>query len=529
MKIPIGYGLCAILTTSTMFAATCESLAGVQLAGTTIAAAQSVSAGAFTPPGASQTGLAPADFKKLPAFCRVQGVLRPSSDSNIQFEVWLPAAGWNGRYEGLGNGGFAGSIEYSGLGSAVAKGYVVSSTDTGHQGNAIAAQWALDHPEKVTDFGYRAIHETAEKSKALIAAFFGNPPRRSYFSSCSNGGREALMEAQRFPADYDGILAGAPANYWTHLLASAAAEIQFLNDPASRIPAAKVPAIQAATLAACDAQDGVKDGIIGDPQRCKFDAAQLLCKGADSDSCLTASQVASLQKLYAGTHDSSGKPIFPGRVPGGEVGSNGWALWITGQAPNTSLMFAFGTQFYANMVFEKSAWDYRTFQVDRDTQAADAKLARTLNATDADLKPFRDRGGKLIVYHGWNDPAISPLNSIAYFREVQAKMGVKQTDRFARLYLAPGVAHCAGGPGPDSFGQGVGDAADPQHSMSKALEQWVENKTAPGAIIATKYKTGDPASGAVRTRPLCPYPQVARYKGSGSIDDAASFTCSEPR
>lgn len=518
--------LSGVLLTVPMIAATCEGLAALKLAHTLIAKAQTVAAGAFDPPPAEPSPAA-LDYKKLPAFCRVQGVIEPSSDSHIEFETWLPVAGWNGRYEGLGNGGFAGSIDFRGLGDAVSHGYAGSSTDTGHKGSAIDAKWALGHPEKVTDFGYRAIHATAENAKAIISAFYGNAPRHSYFSSCSNGGREALMEAQRYSADYDGILAGAPANYWTHLLSSAAAEVRMLGEPASYIPAAKLPAIEAATLAACDRQDGVSDGVINDPSRCKFAPAELMCRGPESNSCLTAPEVASLEKLYAGARDSHGQSIFPGRVPGGETGPGGWGLWITGQAPGTSLMFAFGTGFFGNMVFEDASWDFHTFQTDRDTKVADDKLAHALNATDPDLKPFRIRGGKLIVYHGWNDPAISPLSSIDYFRSVRAKMGAKEEDGFLRLYLAPGMAHCGGGPGPDSFGQGTVAAADPQHSISKALENWVENGTAPGPIIATKLKTGSPTT-VVRTRPLCPYPEVARYAGSGSTDEAANFSCVAP-
>ena len=518
--------ICAVLAAAPVVAATtCENLTSLKIANTTIRAAETVAAGGFVPNGGPADGQAGFDYKKVPAFCRVQGVIQPSPDSHIEFEVWLPKSGWNGRYEGLGNGGFAGSIDYGGLADAVASGYAAAGTDTGHKGGAIDARWALGHPEKITDFGYRAVHETAEEAKAVIAAFYGNRPRHAYFSSCSNGGREALMEAQRFPEDYDGILAGAPANYWTHLLATAGSEDVFLNDPASRIPASKVPAIQAATLAACDAQDGVKDGVINDPSRCHFDPAVLLCKGAESDACLTAPQVESLRKIYAGPHDPAGKPIFPGRVPGGESGPGGWGLWITGERPAMSLMYGFGTGFFADFVFNDAAWDYRTFQLDRDTKVADDKFARTLNATDPDLKRFQSRGGKLIIYHGWNDPAISPLNSIDYFRSVEAKMGAKTTDEFARLYLVPGMQHCGGGPGPNSFGQGQVEAP----GITKALERWVENREPPNKIIATKFQTdGNPASGVVRTRPLCPYPQVAKYNGSGSTDEAANFSCAMP-
>jgi hypothetical protein len=510
--------LSTTLLTAPLVAATCESLTALKPAGTTINAASSIAAGAFTAPGGPQLGQAPVDYKKLPAFCRVQGVIQPSADSDIQFEIWLPASGWNGRYQGLGNGGFAGSIDFGGLADALANGYAASATDTGHKGSAIDGHWAVGHPEKVTDFGYRAIHETAQKAKVIMAAFYGDGPQHSYFSSCSNGGREALMEAQRFPADYDGILAGAPANYWTRLLASAMTDALMLSDPAAYIPAAKLPAIQAATLAACDARDGVKDGVIDEPQRCKFDAVQLLCKGGESDSCLTAPQVAALQKLY------TAKANFPGHVVGGETGPNEWGDWITGAAPGRSLMFAFGTGFFGNFVYQDAAWDFRTFQADRGTQVADDKFVRTLNATDPDLKPFRARGGKLIIYHGWSDAAISALNSIDYFKSVQQKMGTPQTGEFLRLYLAPGMAHCGGGPGPDDFGQGTVAPDKPQHSISNALQEWVEKGAAPSQIIATKYTPGNPPS-VVRTRPLCPYPQVARYRGSGSTDDAANFAC----
>ncbi len=515
---------CAALAALPLGAATCEGLATAKLANTRINAAQTVAAGAFPAPPGGQAGQAPIDFKSLPAFCRVQGVIEPTADSHIEFEVWLPVEGWNGKYRGVGNGGFAGAIDYGGLANSLAYGYAASATDTGHKGGVTDAGWALGHPEKVADFGYRAIHETAEKAKELVKAYYTNAPRRSYFSSCSNGGREALMEAQRYPADYDGILAGAPANYWTHLLTQAVADLQALNEPGAYIPAAKIPAIQAATLAACDARDGVKDGVIDDPSRCRFDPGVLLCKDADSDACLTAPQVTALKKLYAGARDAAGKQIFPGRVVGGEAGPNAWTDWITGREPNRSLMFAFGTQFFGNMVYENASWDFHTFQADRAAKVADDKLASTLNATDADLKRFRDHGGRLIIYHGWSDAAISPLNSIDYFEAVEKKMSAKTADGFVRLYMAPGMTHCGGGPGPDNFGQFGLDASDAQHNISKALERWVEDGAAPEAIVATKYKAA-PGSEVVRTRPLCPYPQVAQYKGSGSTDDAANFAC----
>ena len=287
-------------------AADCATLANTTLPNTALTTAESVPAGRFMPP----YGRA---IDKLPAFCRVAGVIRPTSDSDIRFEVWLPASDWNGKFLSVGNGGFAGSINYFALADDLRRGYATAATDTGHQGNAEDASWAYRHPEKVVDFGYRGLHLTAENAKALIRAFYSNPAQHSYFDSCSDGGREALMEAQRFPADFDGILAGAPANFWTHLLANALAMIQSMygKDPAAYIPSTKLPAIQAAALAACDAQDGVKDGVISDPLRCHFDTSVLLCKGADAPNCLTTPQLSTLNKRYSGTQDALGKQVFP--------------------------------------------------------------------------------------------------------------------------------------------------------------------------------------------------------------------------
>src|SRR5262252_6596964 len=267
-------------------AATCEGLAELKLPDTTITAAQSVAMGAFAPP----TGSA-AFYKELPAFCRVAGVIKPTNDSEIKFEVWMPNANWNGRFQGVGNGGFAGSISYIGLAGALARGYATASTDTGHSGSD--AKWALGHPEKIVDYGHRAIHEMTEKAKLIVKALYGEGPKRSYFASCSNGGRQALMEAQRYPDDYDGIIAGAPANAFTQILTGFAWNMQAtLNDPASYIQAKKLKAIEAAALVACDARDGVTDGVLDDPTKCGFDPAVLLCKGAETDDCLTEKQVA---------------------------------------------------------------------------------------------------------------------------------------------------------------------------------------------------------------------------------------------
>jgi feruloyl esterase len=513
--------LSVALASAAHAAQTCETLTKLDLPATSITLAESVAAGSFTPP----VGKAPPN---MPAFCRVEGTIKPSSDSSIYFEVWMPASNWNRKFQGAGNGGFAGAIGYDQLMNAVAHNYATAATDTGHHAGGTDASWALDHPEKIADFGYRAIHETAVKAKAILHAFYGDVPQRSYFSSCSNGGRQALMEAQRYPEDYDGIVAGAPANYWTHLLANAAWDnLALFGEKDSYIPPKKLPAIQNAALAACDALDGVKDGVIEDPSHCHFDPAVLECQGAESDSCLTAPQVTALKKLYAGGRNSHGQ-LFPGYSPGGEAESGGWAVWITGPSPEHSLMYTFSTQFYKNMVFDNAAWDYHTFNADRDTKAADDKQSGNLNATDAKLNRFRERGGKLILYHGWSDAAIAPQNTIDYYDSVVAKMGAQQAAGFVRLFMVPGMQHCGGGSGTSSFGQYPGFSGDPDRDMDAALERWVEKGVAPERIVAAKRKSDfDPASAVVRTRPLCAYPLVAHYQGNGSTDDAANFVCAK--
>ncbi len=505
----------------------CEALSSLKLEETTITSAEVVAAGTFTPPSGQESFPGADGYKRVPEFCRVRAEARPSKDSDIKIEVWMPASGWNGKYQGQGNGGFAGAIDYAGLASAVGRGYASAATDTGHAGDATDASWALGHREKIIDFGYRGIHEMSVQAKAVIAAFYGKAPQHSYFASCSDGGREALMEAQRFPDDYDGIVAGAPANFWTHLVAGAAWDSQaLLADPASYIPPAKLAAISAAAIASCDAKDGLADELISDPAACHFDPAQIQCKGAESDSCLTGPQVTALKKIYAGPHASSGTQIFPGYMPGGELGGGGWEPWITGTAPGKSLQFAFGSHFFADMVFDDANWDFRKFNLEPDTKLADKKMAAILNATDPDLRPFQKRGGKLIMYHGWSDAAISPINSIHYYDSVMKKMGSGSGD-FIRLFMVPGLQHCFMGPGPNSFGQLLsGPQGDPEHDVLSAVERWVESGAAPQKVIATKYVNDlDPSQGVKMTRPLCPYPQLARYNGAGDKDDAANFVC----
>jgi Tannase and feruloyl esterase len=506
----------------------CDQLAKTEIPQTSITMATQVAAGAFSGPPAAFSGRdLSAFYKALPPFCRIVAEAKPTADSDIKIETWMPVSGWNGKLQGLGNGGFAGLIDYFELGAALSKGYAAVATDAGHTGSPIDAGWALGHPEKVIDFGHRGIHEMTRVAKAAIQAFYGSAPSHSYFAGCSDGGREALMEAQRYPADYDGILAGAPANYWTALLSTAALDTKALTqNEGSFIPQSKIPAIASAVRAACDELDGVRDGIINDPRLCHFDPASIECKsGEDSDKCLSAPQVMALKQIYAGLKDAQGRSVFPGYLPGSEEGQGGWGVWITGPAPAKSAMALYALGYFSNMVYEKSDWDYKSFAMDQGLADAEKTTASALNSTDPDLNAFRARGGKLILYHGWNDPAIPAINTINYFQSVVAKLGEKNTASFARLYMVPGMQHCSGGPGTSSLGQSGDSVTDPQRNARLALEEWVEKNRAPATLIAVKKSEDTSNAQPAMTRPLCPYPQSARYKGNGDTNQSDSFTC----
>ena len=502
----------------------CDSLAGLGLPDTTITAAEVVPAGAFH--AAITT-----------AACRVAGSIAPTADSDIRFEVWMPVAGWNGKFLSAGEGGYAGSINYGGIGGALRRGYAGGSTDTGHVGGT--ADFAPGHPEKVSDFGWRGKHLQAVRSKEIIRAFYGEPARHSYFSSCSNGGRQALMEIQRFPEDYDGVIVGAPANNWTNHFAGFVWNEQALwNTPGAWIGPEKLAAIQAATLAGCDALDGVEDGVVEDPRRCDFDPASIACpSGADGPGCLTPPQVDAVRKIMAGPRNPrTGEPIYPGYFTSAAGEGGSWGAWITGpEAPGASIQGFFGNAFFGRIVHEILApgvWDFSTFDFDADLAFANAKTEHTMNSYEADLHPFRteQRRGKIIMWHGWEDPAISGADAIAYYEKVLRE--TPEARSFFRLFMVPGMLHCGGGPGPNAFGQNLAQTPPlsdaPEHDILSALERWVEEGTPPTRIVAVKYAGNNPANGIERTRPLCAYPQVAAYQGRGSTDDEASFVCRHP-
>lgn len=495
-------------------AARCSALAGVKLDAATVTSAELVAAGAAP----KEWKLAPGQAGALKEFCRVRVTDRPSVDSDTAVEVWLPASGWNGRYRGIGNGGFAGEIYFGQMATALGEGYATSGTNAGH--NGASGTFALGHPEKVKDFGWRAVHDTAVAAKGLIRAFYGKPAQHAYFTACSDGGREALMEAQRFPADYDGILAGAPAFNWTGLIAAGTFDDQTLMaTPASYLPARKLPAITEAVLQACDAQDGVKDGVLNDPRACKFDPEVLACKAGDADRCLMPEQVKTLETLYADKRDAAGKLITPGYLPGAEAAAGSWAGWqVAAKQGDPTLLMYFGVEFYQDFVYEDAGWKLTSFELDRDYQKATEKTGQALNAVDTNLKPFTAHGGKLILYHGWNDPAIPGQGTVAYYDAVAGALGSKAAAEAVRLYMVPGMLHCGGGPGATEFGEDDAPRGDAEHDVFTALEQWVEAGKAPGTLVA---------KGAVGTRPICVYPAAAKYLG-GDTKDAKSFACVAP-
>jgi hypothetical protein len=502
----------------------CADLAKLALPHTAITRAEVTESGKLSLPDIDKDPV----FGRLPAFCRVVAESHPSADSKIAIEAWLPLDGWSGRFQGVGNGGFAGSINYRDMANAVLRGDSTAGTDTGHTGSGIEAGWALGHPEKIADFGYRAVHEMTLSGEAIAAAFYGRAAGHRYFASCSDGGREALMEAQRFPDDYDGILAGAPAFNWTDLLADFLYTVQTLQrDPASYIPAAKLPAVQKAVLASCAKGSGAE--FLDDPRQCQFDASILLCTGADTGECLTAPQVAALKALYAGPNLKGGKTASHGWMPGAETGQNGWAGWITGPAPGKSAISAFASGYLDDMVYNKADLDLQKLDLHEALKNAQSTTGGVLDAVNPDLSGFYGHGGKLILYHGWNDPAIPALDTVDYFNKVVAAAGKEKAAGFVRLFLVPGMQHCAGGPGATAFGQGgpLDDVAqnDPQHSIHRALEAWVEKGNAPERVTAAKIDMQGGKFTLSFTRPICPYPQAAAYSGSGDRNSAASYVC----
>jgi feruloyl esterase len=482
----------------------CGDLAKLSLPNTMITAAESVAAGAFVPPPLPRAPDWPTtSYGALPAFCRIGATVKPVAESEIRFEVWMPDR-WNGKFAGIGNGGAAGFIFYESMADPLMRGYAVASSDTGHAGGLSDWSFAVDR-EKLIDHGYRATHEMTVASKAIIAARYGTPARQSYWSGCSEGGRQGLVEASRFPGDYTGIAAGAPVNNKVLEAARSVLLWQAMSDPAGGLTADKLALVREAALAGCDAADGLLDRTVTEPLKCQFDPGVLQCQTGDRRDCLTSRQVEWVRRIYRGVvNPRTGEQIYPGVVPTSE------ADWLP--PPFASEMSMIGVNYFRDFVFRNPNWDPLSFDV-----GADIALARKLDSgviamTNPDLRAFAQRGGKLLLWHGWSDGAISPRNTIDYYDSVVATLGEAQASNHVRLFMAPGVQHCGGGEGAFLV------------DYLSVLEQWVEEDRTPERIIASRLLK----AGATRTRPLCAYPSIAAYAGFGNSDNAGNFVCKAP-
>ena len=449
----------------------------------------------------------------LPAHCKVSGFI----ETEINFEVLLPEiADWNGKFVMGGGGGFVGTVQNQSLGFAVngsslARGYATAGTDTGHSAAEFGASWAYNNPERFINFGYRAIHLTTRTAKDIVRIYYDSDIQYAYFFGCSRGGGQAMMESQRYPADFDGIIAGAPAFDWPKIgMAMAWGQQLMFPDPtdlsAPTVPLAKLSLVETALLDNCDGTDGLLDGLINDPRNCTFDPATDLAG-------FTAEELGAIQRIYDGPSNSSGQ-IFLGWPYGGENDLGGWITWIVGFenliGPYPNLHYYFGNEMLRYFVYNDPLWNLQDFNFETDV-ADTAYAASVLNATDTDLSRFKSSGSKMIMWHGWSDSALSALTTIQYYDGVADAMGgAEEVEDFYRLFLAPGMEHCSGGPGPNLV------------DYLTAMEDWVENGIAPDSMTAFGGDVPD------RTRPLCPYPQVAVYDGDGSMDDAGNFACQDP-
>jgi hypothetical protein len=511
-------------------ATTCADLTSLSLPNTTITLAKSYKA------GATVTGTITAPV----GLCRVAGTIKPGPGSNIHFEVWIPTDGsWNGKYEQVGNGGFAGAIQYSAIVTGVARGYAAAGTDDGTSGPPPGAPSFIGNRDVLLDYGYRAIKGTTDDSKAIVQALMGQAASYSYFVGCSDGGREALKEAQKYPDDFNGIIVGSPVNdqvgeFGSSYLYDMEATLngpQTNGVPDAYIPASKLSILTNAALAQCAGKDGglVSDGFLSDPRQCFFDPKVIECKsGQNPSTCLTAAQVEAAKKIYFGPHDH-GLLLFPGYEPGGESAGGDWGTWISGSSPaSPGAQYGLGYGFGCDLMQQTTTCNYLGINVAQQDATARQTLQPILSSVDPNITPFKDHGGKMIQYAGWNDTAIAPENGLNYYRKVTETIG--DPHEFYRIFMVPGMAHCGGGPGPNAFGGPFGSPApqiDPAHDVLSALEQWVEHGIAPDQIIVTKYVNNTPAQGIAMQRPICPYPQRPEYVGAGNPDVPSSFRCVE--
>ncbi|HEY5724260.1 MAG TPA: tannase/feruloyl esterase family alpha/beta hydrolase [Allosphingosinicella sp.] len=485
-------------------AAPCDSVARLRLKDVRIVTAVEVG------PGREFTPLYPSAAPMRLPFCRVEGVI----EREIGFELWLPPAdAWNGRLLVGGVGGQAGSFNYRELERGVRRGYASASTDTGHK--ASDTHWLLNRPDRAANYAHRANHLLAVKTKAILKAVYGAEPRNAFFVGCSGGGRQALTEVQRYPRDFDGVIAGAPGVNTPAMSARRMWEMQQHSRLGSLMDSSRWKLVADAAVRACDPIDGVRDGIIGDPTRCRFDPASLACRGSVAGpGCLTVPQIEAVRLIHAPLRDENGRRIDDGLLPGVLVSPTPLPEPFT-PGPTFLAVALFGDGVHGD-----PNWDPRGFRIARDLPAIDRVM--NLHADDPRIDSFLRNGGKLILYHGWADPLVAPQSTIAYYRSV-LKSGGPRAPRSVRLFMAPGVDHCRGGAGPDLFGGAGGDSPlpDPDHDLLSALERWVDRKQVPDKVIAVRVEAGR----IVRTRPLCAWPARAHYVGAGSIDQAENFVC----
>jgi feruloyl esterase len=459
--------------------------------------------GLFADTKISSARLIPEDpTKKLPAFCEVVGVISPAPGSGIGVVYRLPQ-NWNGKFLGLGGGGWAGNIKLDIAEPGLTRGYATAQTDGGHPGTGVRdTSWANDIT--ITDFAFRAVHQMTVIGKSVVAKYYGRDHSRAYFHGCSTGGRQGLMEVQRYPRDYDGVIAGAPV-YSLVTQTSAIVRNQAFAREGAQLTTEQLEALNAASLQACDTKDGLKDGIVTDPRLCDFDPGVLACKENSKGLCLRPPQLAAVRRMYAGVKTSAGETVAPPLTRGGEAD---WARFIAATSPPTPTS-AVGIDGLRGAIFGNPDFELDAFDPDRDFRTVrDSGFARQYEAADPDISAFVERGGKLLLWHGWDDAGPSPFMTIDYFERMRQVTGpkVKSVDDGARLFIAPGVYHCRNGPGADQF------------DLLGTIDAWVEQDAAPESMLATR------TDGSL-SRPLCRYPALPRYKGRGKPAEAASFVC----
>ena len=508
--LALGGAVAALALTTPASAKDCASLANLKLDGK-VTAASLVPAGGFEQPGGPPPapGVPVTDYKQMPAFCRVQATLAPTRDSDIKVEVWLPATGWNGKFVAVGNGIWAGQLSYSAMVDPLKRGYAVATTDTGHTGSGLDAKWAVGHPQKLIDFGYRAVHEMVVAGKQAINVFYGAKPRLSYWNSCSTGGRQGLMEARRYPADFDAISAMAPANPMTGLMVQSMwAGWQPKHAPGADLTPQTLRMVHAAAVKQCDRLDGLKDGLIEDPLRCDFKPAELACHPGETASCLNPAQVGALDAIYGGVRGADGRQVMPGWPVGSELQL---AVLLGGNEP-----FPVATSYFRELVYAgQPGWNWKVTDYAKELADARAYGGDMLDVAPASLAPFFARGGKLLLSHGWTDGLIPTTNTIAFYTGLKGVIPAAERERQLRLFLVPGMNHCGGGEGASEF------------DTIGTIDAWATTGKAPERIVATRPASAGPASPMQTplSRPLCPYPQIAKYDGAGDVNSEASFTC----